>query len=229
MAKAIIFYGPPASGKGTLASLLAKNFDFIHFDTGRYLEQLLYNPHCQKDKVIQKERKLFEKGTLNTPPWVLKIVSQATKKIARAGWSIVFSGSPRTILEAFGNQHQEGLFKLLSRLYGKENIFIFELKIKRETSIKRKSHRLICSVCGQPILFFLIGQRLKKCPFCAGPLKKRIVDDPKVIKERLIQYRKRTQPIIKKLKESGFDVIKINGEPAPYTIFQKIIPQIKND
>lgn len=225
MAKVIILYGPPGSGKGILAALLAKNFDFINFDTGQYLRKFLYNPKFQKNKIIQKERLLNESGKLNTPSWVLKIVTQTTKKIAAADWGIVFQGSPRTIFEALGDQRHLGLMKVLEKLYGRKNIFIFELKIRNETSIRRNSHRVVCGVCGQPSLFLYTG-KLPCCAFCAGPLKKRPDDNPKVIKTRLIEYQKRTQPIIQKLQEKGYQVFKIDGEPAPYKIFRKIAQKI---
>lgn len=232
--KAVIIYGPPGSGKGTLAALLAKNFDFINFDTGQYLRKLFYNPKFRKNKIIQKERLLNESGKLNTPSWVLKIVAQATKRIAAAGWNIVFQGSPRTIFEAFGDpggqaygagKKQEGLMKILEKLYGRKNIFIFELKVRNETSIRRNSNRVICEVCGQPSLFLYTG-KLPCCAFCAGPLKKRPDDDPKIIKTRLIEYQERTQPMIQIFKKEGYQVFKIDGEPAPYKIFQKIDQKI---
>jgi len=41
MKKVVIIFGPPGSGKGTQAELLARKFNFVHFDTGRYEENLL--------------------------------------------------------------------------------------------------------------------------------------------------------------------------------------------
>ena len=225
--KAIILYGPPGSGKGTTAALLARNYNFIHFDTGQYIEQLLYNPQYRKNKAIQEQRKLFETGKLCTPSWVLKIVSEAAKNIAAVGWSVVFSGSPRTVFEAFGDKKNTGLMKILEKIYGRKNIFIFELKVSAQTSIKRNSNRVICSVCGQPSLFLYTG-RTKCCAVCAGPFKKRTLDNPKVIKARLIEYQERTFPILKGLKKDGYKIFSLDGEPAPYKVFEKIIPHIKS-
>src|SRR3989344_7421928 len=109
MKKVIIVYGPPGAGKGTQANLLAGKLGLIHFDTGKYLGQLLHDSELQKNPEIKKARKIFDSGALVTPSFVLKVTSKKTKEIAKAGWGIVFSGSPRTVFEAFGNQKNEGL------------------------------------------------------------------------------------------------------------------------
>jgi adenylate kinase len=237
--KALIIYGPPGSGKGTMAYLLAKRYGFINFDTGQHLRDLLYNPAFKKNKIIQREKLLNQAGKLNTPSFVLKLVLEATKKIAATGSGIIFTGSPRTIFEAFGDpegvalrpygagKKQKGLMWLLDNLYGRENIFIFELKVKPETSIKRNSHRLICSICGQPSLFLYTG-KTKCCAVCAGPFEKRKDDNPKIFETRLKEYKERTLPILAGLKKEGYKVFPIDGEPAPYKVLGEMIPKIKS-
>jgi len=226
MAKVIILYGPPGSGKGTLANLLSRNFNFVNFDTGQHLRELLYNPKFFGDKTIKKERLLNQSGKLNTPSFVLGLVSKAAKKIAAVGGSIIFTGSPRTALEAFGDKTHKGLIEILLKLYGRKNIFIFELKVSRKTSIKRNSHREICSICGQPSLFLYTG-KTPCCAVCAGPFKKRKDDNPKVFETRLTEYQNRTRPIFKILEKRGYRIFQINGELAPYKDYRQIISKIK--
>src|SRR3989344_5224832 len=103
MKRAVVIYGPPGSGKGTQANLLAWTKAFIHFDTGKFLEQMMTDPELENDPVIKKEKKLFASGHLLTPDFVLKFVTEKTQEIAKSGFSIVFSGSPRTSFEAFGD------------------------------------------------------------------------------------------------------------------------------
>lgn len=239
MAKAVILYGPPGSGKGTLANLLSKNFGFVNFDTGQHLRETLYNPKFSKNKTIQKEKSLNQSGKLNTPSFVLKLVSEATKKIASAGCDIVFTGSPRTIFEAFGQEDAGpnadrrglarkvvGLMETLTKIYGRKNIYIFELKVSAKTSIKRNSNREICAICGQPSLFLYTG-RTPCCAVCAGPMEKRIDDNPEIFETRLAEYQNRTQPIFKRLKEKDYKIFSLDGEPAPYKVYQEIIKKIK--
>ncbi len=217
--KAVIIFGPPGSGKGTQAELLAKKYNFIHFDTGRYSENLLNSKEVQKNKIFQREKKLFDAGVLLTPVFILKVISDATKKIAKANFGIIYSGSPRTLIEAIGDKKTPGLLKILKDNYQKENIKVIRIKVEDKTSIKRNSNRFVCSVCGLPVL---AGSKNKSCIFCAGPLKRRILDDPNVIKVRLEEFKKRTLPIINQFKKAGLKVNIVNGEPAPYKVFDQI-------
>lgn len=218
--KAVIMYGPPGSGKGTQGELLARRYNFIHFDTGRYLERILRAPGSQKDPVLFRERKIFDSGVLCTPTWVLKIVKESTMRIAKADYSIVYTGSPRTVFEAFGDKHQKGLIAALGKLYGKNNLYIIELSIRASTSIKRNSQRFVCSLCGLPIL---AGAKSKHCLFCAAPLRKRSVDNAEVIKVRLREYRGRTYPILARARDEGYLVFQIKAELPPYRVFKKVV------
>jgi adenylate kinase len=226
---AIIIYGPPGSGKGTQAKLLAEKLGIIHFDTGKYIEQVIYDPANKKNKIIQRERKLFKSGILCTPEWVLKIIKEKTKKLAQAGFGVVFSGSPRTLYEVAGDRKQKGLIDFLKKYYGKKNIFIFNLDIPHKSSVKRNSRRLICSVCGAQLLAtFREVANLKNCSFCGGKLYRRILDKPETIKIRLKEYYQRTLPIAKELKKRGFHIIRINGGPLPAKVNQAILKWISN-
>src|SRR3990172_6787858 len=122
MAKAIAIYGPPGSGKGTQANLLAWNKNYIHFDTGKLVEVITHDPDLQGDPDVRREKENFDTGKLLTPSWTLKIVAKKTKEIRGSGFNIVFSGSPRTMFEAFGDDKNEGLVAVLEKLYGKENV-----------------------------------------------------------------------------------------------------------
>jgi adenylate kinase len=223
---AIIIYGPPGSGKGTQAQLLAERLGIAHFDTGRYLRKLLSDPRRQKNKIIQRERQINEAGRLNTPAWILKIVSQKVKKIAALDEGIIFSGSPRTLFEAFGNKKQTGLIQLLEKYYGKRNIFIFILKVPLEESLKRNSSRLFCSSCHSTLMGW-VKKKINRCPFCGGKLQQRKDDRKEIIFTRLKEYQERTNPIIKELQGRRYKIINIDGAPAPYKIHQKIVSSLR--
>lgn len=218
--KAFIIYGPPGSGKGTQAELLSKKLHLIHFDTGRYIEDLVHSKEAEKDEILRREKKLFDSGILCTPSWVLETVRNASNKIAQSDYGIVFSGSPRTIFEAFGDGANQGLMRALENLYGKKNIIVIKISVPDSESMKRNSRRLICSVCGLPIL---AKSKIKICAFCGGKTRKRTLDDPSIIKVRLKEYAERTFPIIDGLKKDKYQIIDINGMQEPYNVLGEIL------
>lgn len=214
---AIILYGPPGSGKGTQANLLANMLDLVHIDTGRLVEATVHDPKLQKDPVIRRERKMFDGGILCTPSWVLGIVKKRATELARAGLGVVFSASPRTLYEA------ERLIPILEREYGKKNLFIFNLQVDPGHSITRNSKRLLCRVCKTPLLTaYYPSKNPKYCPMCGGPLYRRTLDKPETIKIRLMEYENRTMPIFGYAKKRGYVVRKIDGRPAPFRVLEKI-------
>ncbi|MGC8776262.1 MAG: nucleoside monophosphate kinase [Minisyncoccia bacterium] len=214
---AIVIFGSPGSGKTTQAKLLAEHFNVIHFDTGRFLEGILFDPERQSEKIIEKEKKIFKSGRLNTPSFVVSEIKKGILKIWRAGFGIIFSGSPRTLYEA------QKEIPWLIKMYGKDNLFFIELKLKEQEALKRNSHRLICKFCGYTLLsqYFKI-KNIKHCPVCGGTFYKRVLDNSKIIKIRFEEYKNRTEPIFNFIKQSGFKLHVIDARPAPYKIFNKI-------
>lgn len=219
-------YGQPGAGKGTQAYLIESVKGLHHFDTGKYLEQVVRDPDNAKNKIVQRERRLFDSGILCTPSWVLNIVKKKALDFAKAGQGLVFSGSPRTIFEAFGDAKNQGLIPILEKAFGKKNLLVFYLKVSPKTSIWRNSHRLVCSLCGAPALYR--AGRLEHCAFCGAPLRRRTLDKPEVIKVRIKEYRERTQPILNRLKKMGYKINLINGEPAPYKVFKNISKNLES-
>ncbi|MCS6789067.1 MAG: nucleoside monophosphate kinase [Patescibacteria group bacterium] len=219
----IIIFGEPGSGKTTQAKLLVDHFNLIHFDTGRFLESILFDPQRQNETRIQEEKKLFSSGKLNTPSFVVSEIKNKILKIYKSGFGIIFSGSPRTLYEA------QKEIPLIEKYSGKENIFFIELKISEKEALKRNNQRLICKFCGYTLLkqYFSI-ENIKNCPVCGGIFYKRVLDNPEIIKIRFKEYIERTYPIFDFLKKRGFTVHKIDARPAPYKISQKIIKVIES-
>ena len=225
MKKVILLYGAPGAGKGTQADLLAKKFGYFHFDTGKYIEQVVYDPEKLKNKIVQRERKIFDSGELCTPSWTLNIVAKKAEELAKAKLRVVFSGSPRTLFEAFGDKKTKGLINVLEKLFGKKNIGVLYIEVKPETSIFRNSNRSVCSVCGAPILFDQNNLQ-KNCLFCGAALKKRVFDNPEKLKVRLQEYKNRTQPVLEELKKRGYRINTISGEVEPFNVFEEVKKKI---
>ena len=219
---AVIIYGPPGSGKSTQARFLSAKLDLVLFDTGRYLEAIVHDPKNQKNKIIKRERILYDSGKLMTPSFVLAAVKHRMKQLAEVDSSVILSGSPRTLFEA------RGLLPVLAKEFGRRNVFVFVLDVPRAVSVKRNGSRYICQVCAAPLLAeYYPSKRPKRCPVCAGPLYQRTDDRPKILLTRLEEYENRTKPIFKFMKTRGYHLVHIDGQPAPFKLFRTIYGHLK--
>ena len=225
----IILFGPPGAGKGTQAELLSDKLGYYHFESSKIIEATFKNE--SKDKVftiegtdykVGDEIKKWESGNLNSPPFVVFLMTEKIKDLAEDGKSIIFSGSPRTVYEA------EKEIPLLIQLYGKENIKFVLLEISAETTIFRNSHRRICELIRHSILFTKETEHLKLCPLDGSLLVKRKgLDDPETIKNRLVIYKEQTYPVTHHIEKEGILVRKVNGEQSVSDVFSEILEKLK--
>lgn len=218
---AIIIFGEPGSGKSTQAKFLSDYFNLIYFDTGKFLERILFDEKNQKNKLILEQKKLFKSGKLMDPKFVVDFVKKEIIKIGKLGFGLVFSGSPRTLYEA------EREISLLEKIYNKKNIYFFELKLDEKEALQRNSNRLICKFCGYVLLSKYVNDSIKNCPVCGGKFYKRVLDNPSVISVRFKEYKERTTPIFDFIKKRGYIIKQIDAKSAPYKISKEIIKFIK--
>lgn len=225
----VILLGPPGSGKGTQASILADKIGFYYFETSKVIERKVMSATKDDIEVVNgkeyfllEEKKLWQKGILCSPPLVAFWVNERIKELAEQGKSIIFAGSPRTLPEA------KEIMPVMAKLYGKENIKVILFKLKPEQSIFRNSHRRICELSRHPILFNKETEKLTKCPLDGSKLiKRKKLDDPEIIKIRLKQYKERTLPVVAYLKENGYEIKNIDASPTPAVIFENLFKSIK--
>lgn len=199
--KAIIFLGPPGSGKGTQANLVLnlvkENYEL--FDSGKALEKMIHNEKLvAKNPAVKKARQAFLSGKLIDPLFVLDLSRAVAESIAQKNKGIIFTGSPRTVFEAEGNKKNQGLLSKLEELYGRDNVIAVLLDIPASESVKRNSKR------GRP-----------------G------IDEPDIIKIRYREYKKRTSPIIQVLRQRKMQVQKVDGCSSIKTVFKSVIQALK--
>jgi len=227
--QAIIFLGPPGSGKGTQAELLAEKLNLYYFDTSKTLEEKFNNPGSKdyvsaggKKYFLKDERKFWQTGKLCSPPFVVQAVSEKIKELYEKGKNLVLAGSPRTLYEA------EKLVPLLKKLYGPKNIQVILLEISPEETIFRNSHRQLCELMRHPIIFSKETEKLTRCPLDGSRLVRRKgLDDVESIKVRLEEYKKRTFPVLGYFKKEKLNVSRINGSPPPAAVFEKVLQNVK--
>jgi len=235
MKQVIIIFGPPGAGKGTQAELLADKLNLYYLETSKILEQSFKAAENLADDSperfvevgeekydILKEKDLWEKGILCSPPLVSYLIKKKIRECYDQGKNLVMAGSPRTLFEA------QDLVPFLGDLYAKENIKMLLLDISPEQTLFRNSRRRICGLMRHPILYNKETEKLTVCPIDGSKLvARKKLDDPETIKVRIKEYQERTLPIVDYLKKNGFEIKKINGEQSVADVFDDIIKALK--
>ena len=219
MYKVIFLIGPPGSGKGTQADLLAKELGLYHLETSKIIEERFKNADPE-DKEIAHQKEHWIAGELFHPEVIIKWVSEAVDELKNQVEGFIFSGSPRWVEEA---RHES---EYLEKIYGKESIVAVEIKLNEEESINRNSHRRICVKSRHPIPNFSEFENIKVCPEDGSEIITRELDKPEIIKERYQVYLKETMPVIDYFRQNGYKVLEINGEQPIEKVFEDIKGQL---
>lgn len=224
----IILLGPPGSGKGTQAGLLAEKLNLYHLETSKIIVANLLNIKKNdfvsvkgKKYFLAEELKLRETGKLMSSPLISFWVKNKIEKLAEDGEGITTSGSPRTLYEG------KEVIPLLKKLYGKGNIGIILIKLSAKESIWRNSHRRTCELMRHSILYTKETIKLTKCPFDGSKLVIRKDDNAEIVKARLKEYKERTLPLVDYFKKEKIKVKEINGEQSVGAVFKDILKVIK--
>jgi adenylate kinase len=225
--KVIIIIGPPGSGKGTQAELLAEKFNLYHLETSEIIEKNFANIKKTdfvkiggKKYFLPEERKLRQSGKLMSPPLIFFWIKEKIKELVKEGEGIVLSGSFKTVYEA------EELTPFFKKIYGTKNIRIILIKQKPEVSIWRNSRRKICELMRHSILYNEQNSKLKTCPFDGSKLIHREDSNPKVIRGKLKEFKERTLPVIDYFKKQHLKVTEVNGEQSVADVFRDILKAV---
>jgi adenylate kinase len=226
--KVIIILGPPGSGKGTQAELLAEKFGLFQWETssiiGRILEQGKKDEFVMiggKKYYFEDQREIRRKGLLWDGNFIFYYTKKKIEELQKEGKGIIMSGSPRVVSEG------EKLTPLLKKLYGAKNIVAIVLQLTAKETIWRNTHRKECGLATHSILYTKETTKLTKCPLDGSKLMSRKDDNPEIIKTRLKEYEEKTLPVIKLFRKQGIKVNEINGEQPVADVFEDILKAIK--
>ena len=210
----LIILGPPGSGKGTQAKLLAEKFNLVHISTGDILRAAV-----DSSKVLGQEAKGYmDRGELVPDGVMLKIMRERLSEDETAS-GFIFDGFPRTIPQA------EGLTSVLGEM-GINIYEVIKLKVSDDTLTKRLTGRLFCPKCGADFnLHFKPPKEGWLCNHCKVELKRRSDDSEEVIKNRLEVYRHRTGPI-EDFYRLQYKLKEVDGEGDSSSVFEMILEVI---
>jgi len=228
--KVIILLGPPGAGKGTQAELLTEKFGFFLWETsdiiGRIIEQAGKGEFIEiqgKKYFFEEQAEKRKQGLIWDGCFIFYLSKKKIEELAKKEKGIALSGSPRNLEEG------KYLIPLLKKLYGTKNIVVIVLKLTPKATVWRNSRRRECELATHSILYTKETEKLTKCPLDGSWLMRREDDNLKIIKKRLMEYKKKTFPLFLFFKKQGLKVIKINGEQSVADVFQDILKKLKKN
>ena len=181
----LVLLGPPGSGKGTQAQMLAARFHIPHISTGDIF---------RKNLGSGTELGLLAQGYMNKGLLVPDDVTGAMVKErlgeADAQGGFILDGFPRTLV-------QGEMFDAMLAQLGKDLNAVFYLAVPRSVLVERLTGRRVCSGCGKPYHLAFDPPRVKEvCDACGAPLEQRADDREDTVLRRLGVYDEETAPLV---------------------------------
>jgi adenylate kinase len=181
----IILLGPPGAGKGTQARFLCDERNMIQLSTGDMLREAK-DSGTEMGKVVAD---VMARGELVTDEIVIGLIREKLQGDKKGGF--IFDGFPRTLAQA------DALTALLSET-GEALDAVIEMQVDDNALVARITARSTCGDCGE-----VYNDNTKpipadgKCSNCGGTeFKRRADDNAESLKQRLMEYYKKTSPLI---------------------------------
>ena len=203
---ALLLFGPPGSGKGTQAALLAERLGVPHISTGDMFRQQVK----EGTELGRQVQEILQSGQLVPDELVNRMVEKRLSR-ADAASGFILDGYPRTLRQA---EMLDGL------LAGRDKVVI-NLQVDYNTIIERITARRSCPTCGA--VYNLVSNPPKKDMVCdrdGTPLIQREDDTEPVMRRRFEAYDQQTVPVMNFFRRAGYrlvDVVGGNGAPSELT------------
>lgn len=184
--KNIVFYAPPAAGKGTQCNYLADKYGYEVISIG----QVLRNNRDPKTEIGRVIIETQDAGILTPDNIVIEALKLEMAKYE--GKPLILDGYPRNIEQA----------KLLDTIF--DNYIVININVPREEAYKRSCGRISCDKCNKVYSKYLESMFPKvagKCDICGENLIDRDDDNEKSFNKRFDVY-EQNAPAVKAFFDS---------------------------
>ncbi len=197
----VIMMGPPGSGKGTQAKMLAEKLGIPAVSTGAIFRREME----QKTELGEKVTAVMDAGQLVPDDLTIDVVKKRlAEEDCQTGW--ILDGFPRTVPQA---QALDAMAKV---------DFVLVLVVPEEVTIERIKARVECVKCGA--IYGLAQGTPNTCALCGGELRQRDAD-PAIIKKRLAWHYEQTEPVIAYYRPKNV-VYEVDGNKSVEDVFKEL-------
>ncbi|NLN02903.1 MAG: nucleoside monophosphate kinase [Lentisphaerae bacterium] len=184
--KIIVLLGAPGSGKGTIASRLARCDAVRHVSSGDLLRERVRHADTPASR---EAAEAMRKGALVDDHVVDELMLEHLQACA-PGETLILDGYPR-------NERQAATLEEEAAIVGADITAAVWLEVPEPVLISRLAGRRVCSVCAANYHVENMPPRVEGiCDRCGGKLYQREDDQPEKVDHRLHVYRDQTRALI---------------------------------
>ena len=208
---ALVLFGPPGSGKGTQSKLLVARLGIPQISTG----DMLRDEIRRGTEIGRSIEEQMRGGSLVPDDLVNRLVAARLRQPDTLS-GFILDGYPRT------RQQAEVLLALLHEI-GSIPVVI-HLVVDYNVIIDRISGRRQCPVCGS--LYNSVSKQPRVAGHCdldGAELVIREDDRESVVRERLDEYERQTQPLIEYFRSSGDVLFALDASMDPPAVLAEKI------
>ena len=220
--KVLIFIGPPGAGKGSLAALCVKHFDWLQISTGN-----LCRKHIAEQTKIGKEIDLIIKsGKLIDDALISFMVFDWFNEHVDTSSGIIFDGYPRTVAQA------QAFDAMLHEKFPAVQMRVILFNINDDVVVNRLCSRYVCQNKECQAVYslspdsYLVPTARMVCDLCSGPLGRREDDTEDAVRKRLDIYHRHEQQLINFYQENGTEIIRLDASRLLHEVFEKFVAKI---
>ena len=207
----LILLGPPGSGKGTQGERLQEDFRVPYYATGDILRAAVK----EGTEVGQQAKEHMDRGDLVPDEVIIGVIAERLQG-EEASDGFILDGFPRTVPQA------EALDSKMKELR-REITGAILIDVPEGEVLRRLGGRRTCEKNPSHIYHVEFDPPEKEgvCDIDGGRLVVRDDDEPELIKNRLAQYREKTEPLIDYYEDRGI-LNRVDGQRSPDEVEERI-------
>ncbi len=209
----LILLGPPGTGKGTQARLIAQRLGLAHIASGDLFREAVQ----QGTELGGRAKSFMDRGELVPDELTIAMIEERIER-PDAQEGVVFDGYPRTLQQA------KALDDALARR-GRAVAAALHVSASDDEILRRLSGRWLCGNCGEiyheqhrP------PQRARLCNACGGALTQRADDEPEVVRRRL-ELQRPPEALLSYYRGQG-RLVEVDGEQEMEAVTRDLLAAI---